>query len=56
MTEREEVQAECRYLRESIQKCWAELDKPGLTSEERAKILEMVSVLAAKLGNLAANI
>jgi hypothetical protein len=56
MTEREEMQAEGRNLRAAIRKCWAELDRPELTPEERTKVLEMVSVLAAKLGHLAANI
>ena len=55
MTEREEMQSEARHLRESIRKCWAELDKPELTPEERTKIREQVSALAAKLGQLAAN-
>src|ERR1700733_12357408 len=55
MTEREEMQSEARHLRESIRKCWAELDKPELTPEERTKIREQVSALAAKLGHLAAN-
>jgi hypothetical protein len=55
MTEREEMQSEARLLRASIRKCWAELDKPELTPEERTKIREQVSALAAKLGHLAAN-
>ena len=55
MTEREKMQSEARRIRESIQKCWAELDKPELTPEERTKIREQVSALAAKLGHLAAN-
>jgi hypothetical protein len=49
MTEREEMQSEARHLRASIRQCWAELDKPELTPEERAKIREQVSVLAHKL-------
>lgn len=55
MSEREQMQAEGRYLRESIQKCRAELNDPALTREERSRIRERVSVLAAKLGNLVAN-
>ena len=49
------MQSAARHLRESIRKCWAELDKPELTPEERTKIREQVSVLAHKLGYLAAN-
>jgi hypothetical protein len=55
MTEREEMQFQARYLRQSIQMFWCELDKPQLTPEERQKIRDQVSVLATKLGNLVAN-
>jgi hypothetical protein len=55
MIEREEMQSTARTLRALIQKCWHELDKPELTPEERTKILDHVSVLANKLGNLVAN-
>ncbi len=55
MTELEKMQSEARSLRGSIRQCWAELGKPELTPEERTKIREQVSALAAKLGHLAAN-
>ena len=44
-----------RDLRESIRRCWHDLDEPALTPEERQKIRERVSVLAAKLGQLITN-